>query len=144
MIANQKKIENKCCFYVSDFHLEMTILPYINEKIKENKDIVIVTQNKLEESIKILISRMNLKNKEQIIELDWNNSEIDKIKGRKNIVIINNGTKKFIEDTNQKMEEIVDNEIAEIINCYSFNEIKDEIVEIREKHTEVLNNLQKM
>jgi len=143
MIANQKKIENKCCFYVSDFHLEMTILPYINEKIKENKDIVIVTQNKLEESIKILISRMNLKNKEQIIELDWNNSEIDKIKGRKNIVIINNGTKKFIEDTKQKMEEIVDNEIAEIINCYSFNEIKDEIVEIREKHTEVLNIIQK-
>lgn len=143
MIANQKKIENKCCFYVSDFHLEMTILPYINEKIKENKDIVIVTQNKLEESIKILISRMNLKNKEQIIELDWNNSEIDKIKGRKNIVIINNGTKKFIEDTNKKMEEIVGNEIAEIINCYSFNEIKDEIIEIREKHTEVLNNLQK-
>lgn len=143
MIANQKKIENKCCFYVSDFHLEMTILPYINEKIKENKDIVIVTQNKLEESIKILISRMNLKNKEQIIELDWNNSEIDKIKGRKNIVIINNGTKKFIEDTNKKIEEIVGNEIAEIINCYSFNEIKDEIIEIREKHTEVLNNLQK-
>lgn len=143
MIANQKEIENKCCFYVSDFHLEMTILPYINEKIKENKDIVIVTQNKLEESIKILISRMNLKNKEQIIELDWNNSQIDKIKGRKNIVIINNGTKKFIEDTNKKIEEIVGNEIAEIINCYSFNEIKDEIIEIREKHTEVLNNLQK-
>lgn len=143
MIENKKKIENKCCFYVSDFHLEMTILPYINEKIKENKNIVIITQNKLEDSIKILISKMNLKNKEQILELEWNNSEIDKIKGRENIVIINNGTKKFIEETNKELEESVGNKAVEIVNCYLFDEIKDEIVEIGEKHTEVLNNLQK-
>ena len=143
MIANQKKIENKCCFYVSDFHLEMTILPYINEKIKENKEIVIISQNKLEDSIKILMSKMNLKNKEQILELDWNNNKIDKIQGKENIVIINNGSKKFIEERNKKIQKLENKEIAEIINCYEFAEIKDEIVEIREKHTEVLNNLQK-
>ena len=143
MIANQKKIENKCCFYVSDFHLEMTILPYINEKIKENKEIVIISQNKLEDSIKILMSKMNLKNKEQILELDWNNNKIEKIQGKESIVIINNGSKKFIEERNKKIEELENKEIAEIINCYEFAEIKDEILEIREKHTEVLNNLQK-
>ena len=143
MIANQKKIENKCCFYVSDFHLEMTILPYINEKIKENKEIVIISQNKLEDSIKILMSKMNLKNKEQILELDWNNNKIEKIQGKENIVIINNGSKKFIEERNKKIQKLENKEIAEIINCYEFDEIKDEIVEIREKHTEVLNILQK-
>lgn len=143
MIANQKKIENKCCFYVSDFHLEMTILPYINEKIKENKEIVIISQNKLEDSIKILMSKMSLKNKEQILELDWNNDKIEKIKEKENVVIINNGSKKFIEEKNKKIKEISNNNLVEIINCYEFDEIKDEIVEIREKHTEVLNNLQK-
>ena len=37
MILNQKRIESKCCFYVSDFHLEMTILPYINENLNKYK-----------------------------------------------------------------------------------------------------------
>ena len=143
MILNQKKTENKCCFYVSDFHLEMTILPYINEKIKENKEIVIITQNKLEDSIKILMSKMSLKNKEQILELDWNNDKIEKINKKENIVIINNGSKKFVEEKNKKIKEISNNNLIEIINCYEFDEIKDEIVEIRERHTEVLNNLPK-
>lgn len=143
MILNQKRIESKCCFYVSDFHLEMTILPYINEKIKEDKEIVIITQNKLEDSMKILISKMNLKNKEQILELDWNNDQIEKINEKENIVIINNGSKKFIEEKNKKIKEIENKEISEIINCYEFDEIKNEIVEIRDRHTEVLNNLQK-
>lgn len=143
MIISQNKIENKCCFYVSDFHLEMIILPYINEKIKENKSIVIITQNKLEDSMKILISKMNLKNKEQILELDWNNSEIDKINERDNIVIINNGTKKFIEEKNKEIKERLGNMYFEIVDCYAFDEIKDGIIEIREKYTEALNNLQK-
>jgi len=143
MIENRKKIENKCCFYVSDFHLEMTILPYINEKIKENKNIVIITQNKLEESIKILISRMNLKNKQQILELDWNNGDIDKVKEKDNIVVINNGNRQFVEEKRKHIEELLENKSIEIVNCYSFEEIKDEIIEVKERHTEVLNNLQK-
>ena len=143
MIANQMKIESKCCFCVSDFHLEMTILPYINEKIKENKNIVILTQNKLEDSIKILMSKISIKNKEQILQLDWNNNNIEKINEKENVVIINNGSKKFIEEKNKKIKEISNNNLIEIINCYEFEEIKDEIVEIRERHTEVLNNLQK-
>ena len=143
MIANQMKTESKCCFYVSDFHLEMTILPYINEKITENKNIVILTQNKLEDSIKILMSKISIKNKEQILQLDWNNNNIEKINEKENVVIINNGSKKFIEEKNKKIKEISNNNLIEIINCYEFEEIKDEIVEIRERHTEVLNNLQK-
>ena len=66
MTVNKETTEKKCCFYASDFHLEVTIVPYINKKMEENKNIVIITQNKLEESIKILISRMNLKNKKKI------------------------------------------------------------------------------
>lgn len=141
MIAYQKKIENKCCFYASDFHLEMIILPYINEKIKENKEIVIITQNKLGDSINVLMSKINLKNKEEILKLDWDNDKIEKVNEKENVVIINNGSKEFIEEKNQKIKDISNNKIVEIINCYKFDEIKDEIVEIRDRHTEVLNNL---
>ena len=143
MIANKEHIQKKCCFYASDFHLEMTIVPYISKKIKENKNIVIITQNKLEDSVKILISRMNIKNKEEILQLDWNNNKINKISEKSNLVIITNGNKEFIENKNKEIENILREKEAEIINCYYFDEIKDEMIKIRENHTEVLNNLQK-
>jgi len=143
MTANKENIEKKCCFYASDFHLEMTIVPYINKKIKENKNIVIITQNKLEDSIKILISRMNIKNKEKILELDWNNNDIKKIGEKDNLIIITNGSKEFIEDKNKAIAEILGERKVEFIDCYYFDEIKDDMLEIREGYAGVLNNLQK-
>lgn len=143
MTANRETIEKKCCFYASDFHLEMTIVPYINKKIEENKNIVIVTENRLEETMKILISRMNIKNKESICKLNWNNSDINEIEGKENLVIIINGSKKFIERKNKDIEKIENNMSTEIIHCYNFDEIKNEMVEIRKNYAEVLNNLQK-
>ena len=143
MTANKETTEKKCCFYASDFHLEMTIVPYINKKIEENKNIVIVTENKLEDTMKILISRMNIKNKDAICELNWNNSEITEIAGKDNLVIIINGNKKFIENKNKDIEKILGNTPVELVDCYSFDEIKNEMVEIRANYTGVLNNLQK-
>ena len=143
MIANKETTEKKCCFYVSDFHLEMTIVPYINRKIAQNKNIVIITQNKLEDTIKILMSKMNIKNKQKILELNWNNNELNLIEGKNNLVIIINGTKEFIDNTNKEIKNKFSNLSLELINCYNFNEIKDNIVEIEDSHTAVLNNLQK-
>ena len=143
MTANKETTNKKCCFYASDFHLEMTIVPYINKKIEENKEVVIITENKLEETVKILISRMNIKNKDKILKIDWNNSDTGKIIKKRNLSIIINGSKTYIENKNKQVGEILGGEPEELVNCYLFDEIKDEIVEIREKYTEVLNNLQK-
>lgn len=143
MISNKEITQKKCCFYVSDFHLEMTIVPYINKKIQENKNIIIVTQNKLEDSIKILISKMNIKNKQKILDLNWNNEIIEQTEKIEQSVIIINGDKKFIETKNQELEQLINNQKVEVINCFKFDEIKEEIVEIRDRYAEVLNNLQK-
>ena len=143
MTANKETTEKKCCFYASDFHLEMTIMPYINKKIEENKNIVIVTENKLEETMKMLISRMNIKNKDKICELNWNNNDIAEAVGKDNLVIIINGNKEFIQSKNKDIEKMQTNTKVELVDCYSFDEIKNQIVEIRDNYTEVLNNLQK-
>lgn len=144
MTANKQTTEKKCCFYVSDFHLEMTIVPYINRKMAENKNIIIITENKLDESVKILISRMNIKNKEEILKLDWNNKDISKIVNKNDLIIITNGSKKFIEEKENEINKILrEEQSVELIDCYLFDEVKDEIIEITETHTEVLNNLQK-
>ena len=89
MVVQNKREEKTCCFYVSDFHLEMILVPYINEKIDEN--ITILSEKKLKDTVKILVSKMNLKeeNKEKILSLGWDGEE--KIKENSNIIVI--GTK---------------------------------------------------
>ena len=81
MVVENKKSEKLCSFYVSDFHLEMILVPYINKKIEENERVIIATEKDLEETVKVLISKLNLKeeNKEKILKLKWNKSEISKI-----------------------------------------------------------------
>ena len=53
--------EKICAFYASDYHFEMISLPYISKSMDENKEIIILTENDLEDTVKTLISRMNLK-----------------------------------------------------------------------------------
>lgn len=143
MTTKENLAQKKCCFYASDFHLEMTILPYINKKMDQNKDIVIITENNLEESIKILISKINIKNKDKILKIDWNNKEIKKINN--NSVVIVNGTQNFIKKINKKIENSKNNgnSSVELVDCYLFDEIKDQMCEIRNQYDDVLNNLQK-
>lgn len=145
MTTSQKILQKKCCFYASDFHLEMTIVPFINKKIEENKKIIIVTENNLEESVKILISKINIKNKERILNLAWNNNNIDIKKNLKNAVIIVNGSKNFVSNINKQIESVLTekNSMIEIINCYLFDEVKEEMHILVDEHEGVLNNLQK-
>ena len=72
----ENKIEKLCCFYVSDFHLEMILLPYINNKLDEN--IIIKTERDLRDTVETLVSKMNLheENKEKILNLGWNKKNI--------------------------------------------------------------------
>ena len=59
MIVQDKMNEKICSFYVSDFHLEMILIPYINKKIEENQKIIIKTEKNLEETIKICNKVLN-------------------------------------------------------------------------------------
>lgn len=143
MTTNENITQKKCCFYASDFHLEMTILPYINRKMEQKKDVVIITENNLEDSIKILVSKINLKNKEKILEIDWNNKEIEKV--NKDTVIIVNGTQNFIKNINRELKTLQkeNNHSIELVDCYLFDEIKDQMYDISIQYDGVLNNLQK-
>ena len=58
--------EKMCAFYASDYHFEMISLPYISRSIDENKKVIILTENNLEETVNTLISRMNLKTESAI------------------------------------------------------------------------------
>lgn len=128
--------EKICCFYVSEFHLEMILVPYINEKI--NEDITIITQKKLRETLETLISKINLKeeNKEKILKLGWNGEQ--EIKDNSNVIII--GTKEFIKDKNKELE---GKNILSVLDCYEFEKEKDDIENIVKQYKNSLNTLGK-
>ena len=82
MITEEQCTEKTCLFCASDYHLEMILLPYIKNKIDKNK-IIIITENSLEESINVLLNKVNLSenDKEKIRSLNWKNTEETEIEG---------------------------------------------------------------
>ena len=58
---NKETKEKICTFFASDYHFEMISLPYIDKKLEENEEIIILTENNLEDTIKTLLSKMNFK-----------------------------------------------------------------------------------
>ena len=125
--------------YVSDFHLEMILIPYINKKIDNKEDVKIITEKNLEDSVKILISRMNMPEdkKQKIINLGWDREE-KTLTGKSNIIVI--GSEEYIKEKNKKIEEMNINNLS-IVDCYDFNEIKDNMNEIMSNYDNNLNTL---
>jgi len=136
MVVKNEETEKNCCFYVSDYHLEMILIPYINKKIDE--DVSISTEKKLRESVEILMSKINMndENKQKILNLGWDGEE--KIKDNSNVIII--GSNKYIEDKNREMSSL--NAIS-VLDCYNFEEEKDNINDIVKKYKNTLNTFGK-
>ena len=140
MIIENKKIEKICNFYVSDFHLEMILLPYLNEKIQENEPINIISEKNLNQSINELILKVNLdKNmKNNILNLKWDSSDIKNIQNNSNVILV--GTKHFIEQKTNKLMDM-DIENLKIIDCYNLLEVEKEVPKIVSTHDKNLNSL---
>ena len=140
--------EKICVFYASDYHFEMISLPYISKSIDENKKIIILTENNLEDTVHILIERMNLKQvkRNQILKLNWKNDDLEKFKEisknskeNKNMVIFIKGKENYIENINKNIEKWVENkQNIKIINCYEFYEIESKIENIAEQYDKIL------
>ena len=53
--------EKTCAFYASDYHFEMISLPFIEKKLQEDKKVIVLTENNLEDTMKFFMSKINLK-----------------------------------------------------------------------------------
>ena len=140
MIIKKPEIKKYCSFYMSDFHLEMILVPYINQHFHENENVIISTQKNLKDSVNILMSKMNLnqKDKERILELNWNNNQINNIEENANVIIV--GNKEFINKENQKLEKMKTKDVK-VIDCYDFEEVKDDINNIIKEYDKNLNTI---
>ena len=139
MITKEQFVNKYCCFYVSDFHLEMILLPYIEKKLQSG-NISILTEFDLEKTVKVLMEKVNIegKKKEQILNIKWNKNESINLKqNTKNIIIIN-GDLNFINKKHKEIEKLKLKK-AEIVDCYNICESNIDISEIKKIHTGILN-----
>ncbi len=143
---NRTTKEKICAFYASDYHFEMISLPYIDKRIENKDEIVILTENNLEESMKKLLEKTNLKEekKKQILELNWKNKNIEEIKkikteDEKNIVIFIKGKEKYIQNVNQNIEKWLPEERnIKIIDCYHIEEVGENLNEVMKPYQKIL------
>lgn len=145
-----KNTEEKiCAFYVSDYHFEMISLPYIEQKLEDKKEIIILTENNLENTISNLISKMNLKEdkKNNILNIDWQNNDLKKfkkikenVKNEKEFIIFIKGKQNYIKNINENIEKWIDgNSKVKIVDCYDFDEVKGNMKEIMQKYKKTLS-----
>ncbi len=153
MKNENQSVEKLCSFYVSNWHLATMLLPYINHKIEENIKIVTILENNIEENIKTLVEKLNLKNKEKILEINWKNinsnkycdiEELlkDEIDIKKENIILINGSKDYIEKNNENVEKWIrksEKSKIKIINFFEVTEFSNNITEILNSHDRVLN-----
>ena len=143
MIEN--KSQKTCMLYVSDYHFEMIgLLNMKNDKI-EGKEIIVLTQQNLEETAKMLISKINLKEDErkEFEKIDWKDNDFDKykdiqklIKDNKKISIYIKGDVEYIKKQNEKLNQIIGEKINDItiIDCYKIDDINERKQEIISKY----------
>ncbi|MCI8273581.1 MAG: hypothetical protein HFJ55_05830 [Clostridia bacterium] len=139
MLVESQNIDKMCSFYVSDFHLEMILVPYINQKIDEKENINIITEKDLKGTMEVVMSKMNLENerKEEILNLGWEKNN-KQIQDKTNIIVI--GTEEYIKEKNKEIQE-ANKKGLNIVNCYEFEEVKDNIGNIINEHNRSLNTL---
>ncbi len=150
-------VEKVCSFYVSDWHLVTMLLPYINKEINEKANIITILEKDIEQNIETLIDKLNLKNREKILKINWKKtngikySEIKRemkeelIEDKLDIIFVN-GKKSYIDIVNKNIEKFLSEEgkkykkiNIKIINCFEVGDFNMNIIDILSEHTRILN-----
>ena len=144
MLKENKTEDKSCLFYVSDYHFEMIALPYMKEKIENNNQVIVMTQENLEDSMKHLLDKVNLDSddKKKIEKINWKEKsveEISEIDTLNNKVVFVKGTEKYIKNVNQKINEVSNVQNLQIIDCYDVNNVDESIIDITKDYNSILS-----
>lgn len=145
----EKTKEKTCVFFASDYHFEMITLPFIEENLRNNKKIIVLTENDLEDTIKNLISKVNLKEekKEKIFKIDWKNNDLKKFKeikkeveNKEDLIIFIKGKENYIKNVNENIEKWTNKiDTVKIIDCYDVEEIREHFADVVNHYENVLS-----
>lgn len=148
MMKENKREEKLCLFFASDYHFEMISLPYINESLKKNENVIIMTENNLDSTVDKVLSRINLNEEEKnrLTKIDWKNNDLNKFKelknankDRKDTLIFVKGRENYIDNMNKNIENWTNDTDIKIVDCYDINEIQDDVSSIAKKYDRILS-----
>lgn len=152
--VGQQNIKTYCNFYASDLHLSVMLLPYLSKQINEDVEITTIFENVKKENIEEVLEKLNVKNKEKILNINWFNSNKDKneeiedtiknnLQKKKQNVVIIGGNEDYINENNSMIFELLNNvkniNNIKVINCYNIEEIKSDMSEIVKQYDGILN-----
>ncbi len=120
------KSQENCSFFVSNAHLLTIILPYIDEKINEGKNVTILSQKDLNEDVKKYLKSVKKFDKESIRKA-FSKNKINYENANKDVVLFVIGDENFIKSISS--EELN----YERIDCYEIGNVSD-IQKIMEKY----------
>lgn len=109
--------QKTCSFFVSTNHLFTIILPYINEKINEGKEIRILSQKDLTEDVKKYLNSIKIFESNSVLNINWNEKNPLKESDNDTVLFVI-GKKEFVESIDFK------NELFEIVKCYEIENIE--------------------
>ena len=145
----KKTKEKTCVFFASDYHFEMITLPFIEENLRNNKKIIVLTENDLEDTITNLMSKVNLKEekKEKIFKIDWKNNDLKKFKeikkeveNKEDLIIFIKGKENYIKNVNENIEKWTNKiNTVKIIDCYDVEEIREHFADVVNNYENVLS-----
>lgn len=135
-----------CSVYANDLHFATLIFPFIHRELEKNTTIRTILEKDEQENIEKVLENIGLNSdvKEEIRKIDWQGTNINKIrknfkllerdvKDNKKIDIVVSGRNIFIQKVNKAIDlwvknniELLENKETElnIINCFSFEENK--------------------
>lgn len=152
--VGHQNIKKLCNFYVSDLHLSVMLLPYLSKQINEDVEITTIFEKLDKENIEAVLEKLNVKNKEEILNINWFNSNkdtyekientIDKsIKNNKKTTIIIGGNKNYISENNETIMKYLNSKKnisnIKIIDCYNVEEVGMDMKSIVKKYDGLLN-----
>lgn len=153
--VEQQNIKKLCNFYVSDVHLSVMLLPYISNEINKDVEITTIFEKIRKENIEEILDKLNVQNKEKILNIKWFNSNKDtyekientideNINNRKEQTIIIGGNKNYVIKTNKRIINYINKnnyENVKIINCFNVEEVENEMKEIVNNYDGILNTI---
>ena len=151
-------LRKTCSIYASDIHFATVVFPYISKEIENNTTVKTILERNEKENIQKIIENVGLNSeiKEKIKQIDWQESDITKIREifklletmryNKKIDIIVLGSNLFIRKINEAIDLWFKNNMDKvekeggqinIVNCFSFEQNK-KINDILDSHDYIL------
>lgn len=151
-----------CSIHANDLHFATIIFPFVQKELEKNTTIRTILEKDEGNNIEKVLENIGLNSeiKEEIRKIDWESSDIQKIrrnfklleediKNKKKIDVIVAGRNVFIQKVNQAIDLWVKNNIEmleesgielSIINCFSFEE-NEKIDPILDSHEYILKTV---